>query len=111
MASSPSRSEPPPAPAERPRLRRLPDAGGVCGGCLQGMVPTPDLAAGCGWPDCPSWSPPDDMPVAVLVVRPDGSAVHVPLAKYQAGPDTLNPPKETSCPPKPFTRTATRRRR
>jgi hypothetical protein len=41
--------------------------------------------------------PPDPMPLAVLVVRPDGSAVYVPLAEYQAGPDTLNPvpkPKE-----------------
>jgi hypothetical protein len=38
--------------------------------------------------------PPDDMPAAVLVVRPDGSRVYVPLADYQAGPDTLNPPKE-----------------
>jgi hypothetical protein len=111
----PSRSEPPPAPTGRPRLRRLPDAGGVCGGCSQGMVPTPDLVAGCGWPECPGRSPPDDMPAAVLVVRPDGSAVYVPLRDYQAGPDTLNPapaPKERKpCPPKPSTRTATRRRR
>jgi hypothetical protein len=38
--------------------------------------------------------PPADMPAAVLVVRPDGSRVYVPLAEYQAGPDTLNPPKE-----------------
>jgi hypothetical protein len=51
------------------------------------------------------------MPVAVLVVRPDGSRVYVPLRDYQAGPDTLNPPKEKPCPPKPSTRPATRRRR
>jgi hypothetical protein len=56
--------------------------------------------------------PSADMPLAVLVVRPDGSQVYVPLADYQAGPDTLNPPKERKpCPPKPFTRTAMRRRR
>jgi hypothetical protein len=57
--------------------------------------------------------PPDDMPAAVLVVRPDGSRVYVPLADYQAGPDTLNPaPKERKpCPPKPSTRTVRRRRR
>jgi hypothetical protein len=58
--------------------------------------------------------PPADMPLAVLVVRPDGSTLYVPLRDYQAGPDALNPvpaPKETPCPPKPSTRTATRRRR
>jgi hypothetical protein len=54
--------------------------------------------------------PPDDMPAAVLVVRPDGSAVHVPLADYQAGPDTLNPvPKLEE--KKPCRLTLTRRRR
>jgi hypothetical protein len=55
--------------------------------------------------------PPDSMPLAVLVVRPDGLRVYVPLRDYQAGPDTLNPPKEKPCPPKPSTRPATRRRR
>jgi hypothetical protein len=65
--------------------------------------------------------PPDDMPLAVLVVRPDGSAVHVPLADYQAALDRLEavkpselmgpPAKEKPCPSKPSTRTATRRRR
>jgi hypothetical protein len=63
--------------------------------------------------------PPGDMPVAVLVVRPDDSAVYVPLRDYQAALDRLEavkpselmgpPVKERkSCPPK---RTATRRRR
>jgi hypothetical protein len=53
--------------------------------------------------------PPDSMPVAVLVVRPDGSAVYVPLRDYQAGPDTLNPPKEEKrC--KPTTKPPRRRR-
>jgi hypothetical protein len=55
------------------------------------------LAGEEAWPS----DPPDHMPVAVLVVRPDGSQVYVPLADYQAGPDTLNPPKERKpCPPK-----------
>jgi hypothetical protein len=26
---------------------------GICGGCAQGLRPTPDLAAGCGWRGCP----------------------------------------------------------
>jgi hypothetical protein len=75
MASNPSHSEPPPAPVGRPRLRRLPDAGGV--------LLTPDLVAGCGWSDCPDRSPPDDLLAAVLIVRPDGSVVYVSLAEYQ----------------------------
>jgi hypothetical protein len=58
--------------------------------------------------------PPDSMPAAVLVVRPDGSAVYVPLAEYQAALDRLEkvsplelmgpPAKEKPCPPKPSTR-------
>jgi hypothetical protein len=55
--------------------------------------------------------PPDSMPLAVLIVRPDGSQAYVPLRDYQAGPDTLNPapaPKEKPCPPR---RTVMRRRR
>jgi hypothetical protein len=45
--------------------------------------------------------PPDDMPLAVFIVRPDGSQVYVPLRDYQAGPDTLNPPTERKpCRPK-----------
>jgi hypothetical protein len=61
--------------------------------------------------------PPDSMPLAVLVVRPDGSQIYVPLAEYQSALDRLEsvkpselmglPAKEKPCPPK---RTATRRR-
>jgi hypothetical protein len=61
--------------------------------------------------------PSADMPLAVLVVRPDGSQVYVPLADYQAALDRLEavkpselmgpPAKEKPCRPK----TLTRRRR